>query len=202
METKRNSSTSNSIALQKPKRGRRPGARLGGYEWSLRAAQTIVTLRVLTADDWRRFREVRLEALREAAYAFSSVLDDWQGAGDTELRWRQRLANVPFNVIAYLDGTPAGMVGATKPNADGVTELISMWTAPFARGKGVADALVNAVICWAREQHITKVSLEVMEENGRARAFYQRHGFADQGRLETAPVGRPKRRMLRIERWT
>jgi ribosomal protein S18 acetylase RimI-like enzyme len=70
----------------------------------------------------------------------------------------------------------------------------------FARGKGVADVLVNAVICWARAQQINKLSLDVMKENDRARAFYHRHGFADQGRIESTPAARPERRMLRIER--
>lgn len=161
--------------------------------------ESAVSLRVLTVDDWPAFRALRLEALREAAYAFGSALDDWQDEGDTEQRWRQRLSDVPYNVIAYLNGAPSGMVSATKPDACGAIELISMWVAPCARGRGVADALVNAVICWARAQQIAKLSLEVMEDNGRARAFYQRHGFADQGRIESVPATRPERRMLRIE---
>ena len=103
-----------------------------------------VTLHVLTVDEWPLFREVRLRALSEAPYAFGSTLDYWLGEGDTEQRWRQRLSEVPFNAVARLEETPAGMASATKPNSDGVTELISMWVAPLARGKGVADLLVEA----------------------------------------------------------
>jgi ribosomal protein S18 acetylase RimI-like enzyme len=152
-------------------------------------------LRVLTSDEWSLFRDVRLEALREAPAAFRSVLGDWQGPGDAEQRWRQRLTDVPFNVVAYVDNAHAGMVSATKPSADGEIELISMWVAPFARGKMVADALVDAVIHWAREQQIRSVTLEVMEDNGRARAFYLCRGFVDRGRIEGAPATRPERRM-------
>jgi ribosomal protein S18 acetylase RimI-like enzyme len=168
-------------------------------EKSLGVTKPAVSLRILTADDWLLFRDVRLEALREAAYAFGSTLDDWQREKDTEDRWRQRLTDVPFNVIAYFGGTPSGMVSATKPNADGAIELISMWVAPFARGKGVADLLVDAVIRWATAERITKVSLDVIEDNGRARAFYHRHGFIDQGRNEISN-GTPERRMLRVSR--
>jgi GNAT superfamily N-acetyltransferase len=160
--------------------------------------QSKVRLRVLTLDDWPLFREVRLAALRDAPYAFSTVLDDWQGKGDSELRWRRRLAGVPFNVIAFHDGMPSGMVSATQPNGDGAVELISMWVAPPARGKGVAEALVNAVVRWATGQQVNAVSLEVMEGNDRARRFYERQGFADRGLLEAAPGERPKRRMLRL----
>lgn len=158
----------------------------------------MIALRVLAVDEWRLFRELRLEALREAPHAFGSTLVDWQGERDTEQRWRQRLTDVPFNAIAYLNGSPAGIVSGTKPNAGGAIELISMWVAPFARGKGVADALVNAVVCWSREQHVDKVALDVMESNERAKAFYRRCGFADQGRVENTEDARPERRMLRI----
>jgi ribosomal protein S18 acetylase RimI-like enzyme len=156
-----------------------------------------VTLHVLTVDEWPLFREVRLQALSEAPYAFGSTLDYWRGEGDTEQRWRQRLTEVPFNAVARLGETPAGMASATKPNTDGVTELISMWVAPLARGKGVADLLIEAVICWAKEQRVSEIWLEVMEDNDRARAFYQRHGFVDQGSVETPVGARQKRRMVR-----
>ena len=63
----------------------------------------MIALRTLTADDWQLWRELRLEALREAPYAYGSTLAQWQGAGDTEQRWRYRLDSVQFNVVAYLD---------------------------------------------------------------------------------------------------
>lgn len=55
------------------------------------------------------------------------------------IRWRARLSTVAFNVVANLNGMPAGMVSATVANQDATIELISMWVAPFARGHGVGD---------------------------------------------------------------
>lgn len=153
---------------------------------------------MLTPDDWRLFRQVRLEALSEAAYAFGSTLGDWQGPNDTEERWRQRLTNVPFNAVAYFNGAPAGMVGATNPSTSGASELISMWVAPHARGKGVADALVTAVITWATGRGITTIELDVVEANPRARAFYRKCGFVDRGRVAEPRSAKPERRMV----WT
>jgi ribosomal protein S18 acetylase RimI-like enzyme len=173
----------------------RPSQR-GRILGSLGVAQSVITLHILTVDEWRLFRRLRLEALREAPYAFGSVLDDWQGDKDTERCWRQRITDVPFNVIAELDGRPSGMASGTKPNADGEVELISMWVAPFARGRRVADALVDAVITWARGQRIDRVALDVMESNDRTRAFYRRQGFVDQGRTPDACA---ELRMLRVE---
>lgn len=56
----------------------------------------MISLKPLTPDDWRDWRALRQEALREASYAFGSSLADRQDAGETEERWRSRLRNVDF----------------------------------------------------------------------------------------------------------
>jgi ribosomal protein S18 acetylase RimI-like enzyme len=124
----------------------------------------------VTPDDLRRWRALRLEALREAPHAFGSTLSEWQSEGDLEARWRDRLASVPFNVVASVDGADAGLSSGASP-VDGAVELISMWVAPFARGRGVADALVNAVIGWARANDARRVTLAVFEDNAPAIAL-------------------------------
>jgi sugar/nucleoside kinase (ribokinase family)/ribosomal protein S18 acetylase RimI-like enzyme len=145
------------------------------------ASQEQIKLRRIGADDWRSWRTLRLEALAEAPYAFGSKLADWQGHGDTEARWRGRLSDVPLNIIAEWRDRASGMIGATAPDADGSVELISTWVAPFARGRGVGDALVDEVIVWAREQKASRIALAVFENNERALALYRRHGFVDVG---------------------
>ncbi len=97
------------------------------------------------------------------------------------MRWHARLSMVPFNVVADFNGTAAGMVSATAPNEDRTIELISMWVAPFARGHGVGDSLVTAVIEWARGQRAARIALAVVESNERAVALYRRHRFVDAG---------------------
>lgn len=144
------------------------------------AAPAPAEFRALPVDDWRIWRQLRLQALAEAPYAFSTDLADWQGAGDTEERWRSRLSAVPLNLIAYLGSTAAGMASGTAP-VDGTVELISMWVAPFARGTGVADGLISAVVAWAARQRMRRVSLVVYRNNARAIALYQKHGFRDDG---------------------
>ena len=160
----------------------------------MRPEQTLV-IRRISPDEWQLFREVRLAALEEAPYAFETALADWQGDRDTEARWRRRLTDVPFNVVAYLDGRPCGMAGGTAASANREIELISMWVSPRARGKGVGEALIDAVVGWARTQRVERVSLDVWEDNERAIALYARCGFVDEGRNEQP--GPPERRMVR-----
>jgi ribosomal protein S18 acetylase RimI-like enzyme len=138
-----------------------------------------------------------LDALSEAPHAFSSALAEWQGDGDTEARWRARLSTVALNIVADLDGKAAGMVSSTAPHEYGTVELISMWVAPFARGQGVGDSLVAAVIEWARERRAGRISLAVVESNAHAVALYRRHGFTDIGAIDCSGSGVSERQMLR-----
>jgi ribosomal protein S18 acetylase RimI-like enzyme len=137
----------------------------------------VIEVQYLGADDWRLWRQLRLEALTESPAAFGETLARWTGTGDTEERWRARFSSVPLNVVLRLDGAPAGMVGAWV-GADDIVELISMWVAPFARGSGVADAAVRAVLSWADPREVV---LSVKVDNAAATALYQRHGFVDAG---------------------
>jgi len=137
----------------------------------------MIRLTVVSPEEWRTWRDLRLAALREAPYAFESTLEEWTGDGDTEQRWRRRLSEVPFNVVAALAGVSAGMVSATHPDDSGRTMLISMWVAPFARGRGAGDALVASVVNWARECGLQGVVLSVRVTNAHAAALYRRHGF-------------------------
>lgn len=155
-----------------------------------------VDLQIVGVDDWPLWRKLRLQALAEAPYAFSSTLADWQGEGDTEMRWRSRLSTVRFNVVANLNGMPAGMVSATAANQDGTIELISMWVSPVARGLGVGDSLMTAVIEWAQGQRAARITLAVVESNKQAVALYRRHRFVDIGAIDCTGSGIPSEREM------
>ncbi|MFE6858014.1 GNAT family N-acetyltransferase [Nocardia sp. NPDC057668] len=139
----------------------------------------MIEVRALQSDDWQLWRQLRLAALTDAPWAFGSTLAEWSNAGDTEARWRSRFDNVPYNAVISLDGTPAGMVGAYASDTEpGTVELISMWVAPFARGKGVSDAAIRAVLDWAYPR---PVILSVKADNKAAIRLYERNGFTDAG---------------------
>lgn len=143
----------------------------------LAGSGSMAELRVLTPDDWELWREVRLAALADAPEAFGATYEYWAGEGDVEARWRSRLRDVPFNVVSMDGDRPTGQVSGTSPDAEGRVELISMWVAPTARGKGLGDALVAAVVEWAREQDASAVHLGVRQGNEPAIGLYERAGF-------------------------
>jgi len=174
----------------------------GANETLSRLAETsgmlagVIEVRGLSPDDWAVWRVLRLAALAEAPDAFGSQLADWQGEGDREDRWRSRLS-IPgsYNIVALLDDQPVGMASGVPTTDDGVVELISMWVAPTARGRGVGDALVREVERWGRDVGARVLRLDVAEGNRAASGLYQRNGFGytgEQGELMADGIRRER----------
>jgi GNAT superfamily N-acetyltransferase len=143
-------------------------------------------------DDWREFREVRLASLSDAPGAFGARHADWADA--SEQRWRQRLVDVPFTVVARSDAGPVGVVCGAEPGPD--VELISMWVAPGHRGTGLAARLIEQVVAWATECG-RQTALMVRDYNLGAMRTYARAGFIDQGVPEDWPDDVPLERRMR-----
>jgi ribosomal protein S18 acetylase RimI-like enzyme len=144
-----------------------PRQTLAGYDGQ------VIALAELVVDDWARWRELRLQALADAPDAFSSTLTSWQGAN--EVRWRARLRDVAYNLLAMDGATAVGMISGV---AGDPVELISLWVAPAVRGKGVGDALVRAVLAWSGPR---ATRLNVYPTNAPAIALYRRNGFTEVG---------------------
>ncbi|MFM7134439.1 MAG: N-acetyltransferase family protein [Planctomycetota bacterium] len=134
----------------------------------------------ISPDDWPLWRSLRLRALTENPAAFGSRLEDWRAA--SEARWRERLGKSgSANFVARSGGAAVGMASGVPADAIEVAELVSMWVAPEARGRGVGDALVSSVVRWARSRGARELRLDVTAANSRAVALYARHGFVDRG---------------------
>lgn len=157
------------------------------------AKMSSMTLEVLDADDWRRWRAVRLAALLDAPHAFRPRHADWVDA--PEQRYRERLAAVPYNVLAVLNGEDVGLAAGTTPDAACVSHLRSLWVAPAGRGQGVGEALVEAVATWARCQGAVTLALSVRTANAPAIGLYERLGFVDRG-PRVIELGVPPERMM------
>ncbi len=142
-------------------------------------------------DQWREFREVRLASLRDAPGAFGASHADWVDA--EESRWRQRLSDVPFTVVARSVDGQVGVVSGVE-SGDAV-ELISMWVATAHRGTGLAGRLIERVVAWATRRGRDTV-LMVRDDNEAAIRSYARAGFVDLGIPDGWPAeALPERRM-------
>lgn len=84
-------------------------------------------------------------------------------------------------IVGYIKMGPLDFdLPADQPTV-GAVELHQIYVAEAAKGTGVATALMEWGIAWARARAAT-LYLTVFTENDRAQAFYRRYGFYDVGR--------------------
>jgi GNAT superfamily N-acetyltransferase len=140
-------------------------------------------LRLLTPEEWRTFRDLRLRALTDAPHAFGSTLAREQALTGAE--WRQRLAR-RAQFVVVIDGSPAATAAGIRSQDGASAELVSMWVEPAWRGRGLGALLVSEVLAWGTAQGLAEVRLWVTEGNRQAERLYLRHGFTPTG--ERQPV--------------
>lgn len=142
------------------------------------------SVRAFGAADWRELRRIRLRMLADTPIAYGETLERAQTLNDAE--WRERAArneqNGNIGVAAIDDG--GTWLGVMRGYLDGSAGpmLVSVFVDPDARGRhaGIADALLDGVVAWARRYSST-LTLHVHSENHRAIAFYERRGFGNTG---------------------
>ena len=98
----------------------------------------------------------------------------------------REIANPLFRYhLALKDGAIAGycMMGPLDIDVDdpAALELHRLYVSPEMKGQGVAQALMEDCLAWARRLGATALYLSVWENNARAQAFYKRYGFAHVG---------------------
>lgn len=142
-----------------------------------------VTIRRLGPEDWQLWRDVRLAALADAPYAYSSTLEREEVFA--EAVWRGRLsAHGSMTAVAFEGAEPAGTIAAFTPPETEVPTLVAAWVDPAYRGRGVGDTLVAEVQAWAEETGRRRIELQVADGNDRARRLFLRHGFVPTGEFE------------------
>ncbi len=78
---------------------------------------------------------------------------------------------------ALLGYAQAGPVDMGVAHAERDLELHRLYVADEVKGAGIAQALMQGVLDWARAQTAEALWLSVWENNDRAQAFYRRYGF-------------------------
>ena len=146
------------------------------------------TLAVLAPEDWAELRDIRMRALADAPDAFGVLLADVEHRPDET--WRDRLAAPDPILVVRDDVQPVAMGGGWVP-PDGSDRMMiwGMWTAPEARGRGHARALVTWLLDWATQREIGTVELHVAEGNDTARRLYEQCGFEATGEWEPLRSG-------------
>jgi diamine N-acetyltransferase len=94
---------------------------------------------------------------------------------DPEVRYRLALRDCA--IVGYC---MMGVLEMPVDDPNGV-ELHRLYVDESVKGAGVAPALMEDCIAWARRRGAKALYLSVWEENHRAKRFYRRYGFQDHG---------------------
>jgi ribosomal protein S18 acetylase RimI-like enzyme len=168
---------------------------------------TSFWVEVLTEDNWRRLRDIRLSALQGDPPMFLSSHEI--EAAYAEQRWRQEFSRGEWNVMVGHDaGTgilgehaqDIGLVGVTREPATPSQEcyLEYLWVAPGFRRSGVASLMLRTVLERLRDSGVDTVLLWILDGNDGAMRLYQRFGFQSTGLRQPLPLdpARAEEKML------
>jgi RimJ/RimL family protein N-acetyltransferase len=140
-----------------------------------------ISIRQLTADDWREFSQVRLKALKTDPLVFGSNYE--KESQFTEADWRERLqANDSAVFMLFAEETPIGMTGVSVDRDDptGKTAIFwGSWLESHFRGKGLSELMYKARLDWAKARPtVERIIVSHRASNLASKYANQKHGFA------------------------
>ena len=107
-------------------------------------------------------------------------------------KFRRDIGDGTLQALMICDGdTPVGCAafGASRDEKmQGFGEIVSIYLHPNYFGKGYGEALLKATVAALRQQGYERIYLWVLRENARARRFYEKQGFADNGETCTLDI--------------
>jgi GNAT superfamily N-acetyltransferase len=143
-------------------------------------------VRRVRADEWRTWKDLRLEMLQTAPDAFGTRFED--AVLEPDEFWQERTATLATDARSAMfvvddadDGWRAG-AGCALTDDEPLPWAFSVYTRPAFRGQRLQDGLMAAVMDFARTTGHTELSLWVVEDNLPARRTYERLGFRPNGR--------------------
>jgi ribosomal protein S18 acetylase RimI-like enzyme len=150
----------------------------------------LIAIEPITPLNASLFKAVRLRALQDAPLAFSSTYAKEFQLTDSD--WMKRVerwnGETGAGFLAMEEDAACGIVGSFLDQKDATrAELVSMWTAPSHRQRGVGHLLVDSGSNWAKGRNARILLLMVTGNNESAIRFYERLGFTRTGRTEPYP---------------
>ena len=144
----------------------------------------------LQPGDAAAFQQLRLQALQAHPLVFGATVAEQTALTLQAVATMLAQPDSPaWGVWTTPSHTPAqllGMVALQRHNATKMVHLAELWglyVHPGARGHGMADALLHALMGHARTMPgLRQVRLAVASHNHAAIALYQRHGFVRHAR--------------------
>lgn len=168
------------LAPLEPAQRERLVAAMGEVERLLRAASVEIAPEPPDSAEARACLDAYF---RELATRFESGFDHGPDAFD---EMAELTPPAGLFLIARLDGEPAGC-GAVKRIDKTTGEIKRVWTAPHARGLGIARRILRRLEAGARDLRLKQVRLDTNRALKEAHALYRGEGYSEVPRFNDNP---------------
>lgn len=142
-----------------------------------------IVIKKLTREDWKTFKELRLQMLTDEPQAFTTTLA--QVSAYTREEWKKRVAGEHVAVLViFVDGKPVGMDGLVyKEHEKEAVTIWGMFVKKEFRERGLGTKLMRAIEKEIRkDKSIKTIKICVMACQIPAWKLYKKQGFTEIGR--------------------
>jgi GNAT superfamily N-acetyltransferase len=144
----------------------------------------VTSVRRATADDARAIAEVQVTTWQHAyAHVFPAHELESLSVDEREVMWRRFAESDAMTLcVAEVERAVVGFVNVGESrDLPGEGELYAIYVLPDHWGSGAGPALMDAALDWLGRRFST-ATLWVLEDNPRARRFYEREGWVVEDR--------------------
>jgi phosphinothricin acetyltransferase len=137
------------------------------------------TIEAMTPDDWEEVRAIYLEGIATGDATFETDAPAWEAWDAARLRASRLVARLEGRVVGWAALSPV----SARPAYAGVAE-VSVYVAASARGRGVGEALLRALISASEGAGLWTLQGAIFPENAASLALVKSCGFREVGRRE------------------
>ena len=152
---------------------------------------SAITINQLNPDEWQKYKDIRLEALKINPTAFANTYEDVLTHSDE--KWKEQLEQSQKKdgliILFAMDGDRVvGMNAfhwANKPVTKHIAQIFGVFISPDYRGKGIGKLLMDGIISEIKKNsQFIKITLGVNAENTSALKLYESLGLKVVGKHE------------------
>ena len=136
-------------------------------------------IEAMTSGDWERVRAIYIEGIDTGNATFETEAPDWETWNRNHLSFGRLVARDGLSLVGWAAISP---VSSRRVYA-GVAE-VSVYVSVSARGLGVGQSLLNALIEESQRNGIWTLQAGIFPENNASIALHKSCGFREVGRRE------------------
>lgn len=147
--------------------------------------ENTVRIRPAANDEWKAWKDIRLEALQDAPESFGERYQD--AAKKDDAQWQKDFQKVMESekqemLFAATDNQVVGMLFVFVRDQDAkIGGIGGLWIAPAHRQKGVGRQIVETALEWMKDKGLHAVTFWNNKSGEASTKFYEKLGFAYTG---------------------